>query len=59
MERKGIGKSKKGGDVTVSVRSLKKSGEKRKGGAEEVWREEIGEKEAKRVRRGMGKKGDS
>ncbi len=41
------------------MRSLKKSGEKRKGGAEEVWREEIGEKEAKRVRRGMGKKGDS
>jgi len=45
--------------VTVSVRSVKKTGEKRKGGVEEVWREEIGEKEAKRFRKGMGRKGES
>lgn len=46
----------KGGakDVTVSVRSEKEK--KRKGeSAEEIWREEVGEKEAKRLRKGMAK----
>lgn len=40
--------------VTVSVRSVKG---KRKGGetAEEVYREEIGDREAKRLRKGMSK----
>jgi len=43
----------KGGDaVTVSVK--KKEGKKRKGeSAEEIWKEEIGDKEAKRLRKGM------
>ena len=50
---------KKGkGDVTVSVKSDKKSEKKRKGGTvEEVYREEIGEREEKRLKKGgVGKR---
>lgn len=41
-------------EVTVSVKSKKKNGGKRKGeSAEEVYAKEIGEREAKRLRKGM------
>lgn len=48
----------KGGkeDVTVSVRSSKQASGKRKGeSAEQVYAEEIGNKEAKRLKKGMKK----
>ncbi|KAI4128826.1 MAG: hypothetical protein LQ338_002526 [Usnochroma carphineum] len=44
-------------DVTVSVRSSKPASGKRKGeSAEQVYAEEIGNKEAKRLKKGMSKK---
>lgn len=44
-------------DVTVSVKSDRKAEKKRKGGAsaEEVYREEIGDREEKRLKHGMSK----
>lgn len=51
-------KSKSGKeDVTVSVRASKPAGSgKRKGeSAEQIYREEIGDKEAKRLKKGMRK----
>ena len=48
----------KGGDkgLTVSVKSASKSDKKRKGeSAEEIYKEEIGDKEAKRLKKGMKK----
>lgn len=43
-------------EVTVSVKGERKDGKKRKGEtAEEVYREEIGDKEAKRLKKGMRK----
>ncbi|MCJ1436134.1 killer toxin resistant protein [Xylographa pallens] len=43
-------------EVTVSVKSSKSANGKRKGEtAEEVWKEEIGDKEAKRLKKGMKK----
>ena len=48
----------KGSDqgITVSVKSSSKSDKKRKGeSAEEIYREEIGDKEAKRLKKGMKK----
>ncbi|MCJ1478739.1 killer toxin resistant protein [Lambiella insularis] len=45
--------------VTVSVKSSKTGKSKRKGEtAEDVWKEEIGEKEAKRLKKGMKKAKD-
>lgn len=43
------------GEVTVSVKTRKKEGGKRKGegAAEEVYRQEIGDREAKRLKKGM------
>ena len=51
---------KKGGEdgdaPTVSVKSAVRKAEKRKGDSvEDVWREEIGEKEGKRARKAKGK----
>ena len=46
------------GDVTVSVKAGDKEGKKRKGGAEsaeKIYKEEIGDREAKRLRKGMQK----
>ncbi|KAL6715966.1 N-acetyltransferase 10 [Lecanora helva] len=51
--KRALGGGKGVGDVTVSVKA--KEGKKRKGGegeAERVWKEEIGDKEAKRLRKG-------
>ena len=43
-------------EVTVSVKSSKSANGKRKGEtAEDVWKEEIGDKEAKRLKKGMKK----
>jgi len=54
--KKGAGAGVGGdGSLTVSVKKEGK-GSKRKGeSAEEIWREEVGEGEAKRMRRGMGR----
>jgi len=56
-KRGGGGGAGTGGDGSLTV-SVKKEGKesKRKGeSAEEIWREEVGDGEAKRMRRGMGK----
>lgn len=56
-EQKGAGAA---GGVTVSVRSSKAATEKKRKGAitaEEVYAEEIGNKEAKRLKKGLSKGG--
>lgn len=59
LKAKGAGENETAGAVTVSVRSAateKKRKKMKKGeSAEEIYKMEIGEPEAKRLRKGMGK----